>query len=179
MGSKGVPLLAVLGVAILINAPAWVSVTVGQSLGRPALVAASQVVHLLTLVVSGLLLVPRYGALGAAIAWLAGNLIGIPVLVTSVNRYVLGYRTTTMLRESLLRPLAAASFTLLVAYLLRPIVHGWVTLGLACLGVLVFYLALAYRASLNLKDREIFKIFFSDSYQALLRTGRRIAKSQI
>lgn len=179
MGSNGGPVLAVLGVAILINAPAWVSVTVGQSLGRPALVAASQVVHLLTLVVSGLLLVPRYGAFGAALAWLAGNLIGIPVLVFLVNRYVLAYRTTTMLRESLLRPLTAASITMLVAYLISPIVHGWVTLGLACGGVLVFYLALAYRASLNIEDREIFKLFISNRYAALLRASPRIVKSQI
>lgn len=179
MGSNGGPVLAVLGVAILINAPAWVSVTVGQSLGRPALVAASQVVHLLTLIVCGLIFVPRYGAFGAALAWLAGNLIGIPVLVFLVNRYVLACRTATMLRESLLRPLIAASVTLLVALVVKPLVHGWVTLGLACLSVTGFYLALAYRAALNLEDREIFKTFIANRYHALLRPSPKVAKSQI
>lgn len=179
MGSNGGPVLTVLGVAILINAPAWVSVTVGQSLGRPALVAASQVIHLLTLIVFGVILVPRYGAFGAALAWLAGNVVGIPVLVLLVNRYVLAFRTATMLRESLLRPLVAASATLVVAYLLKPIVSGWVTLGVACVIVTGFYLALAYRASLNLEDREILKTFISNRYQALLKPGPKVAKSQI
>src|SRR5581483_3442516 len=64
MGANGGPVLAVLAVAVLINAPAWVTVTAGQSLGRPALVAFAQFVHLIVLVASGLLLVPRYGALG-------------------------------------------------------------------------------------------------------------------
>ena len=179
MGINGGPVLAVLGVAILVNAPAWVSVTVGQSLGRPALVAASQVMHLITLIVCGIICVPRYGALGAAIAWLAGNLIGIPVLVFLVNRYVLSCRTTTMLRESLLRPLVAASLTLLMAYLIKPMVHGWLTLGLACGGVTIFYLALAYRASLNLADKEIFKTFIVNRYHAVLRSSPKVAKSQI
>lgn len=179
MGSNGGPVLAVLAVAILINAPAWVSVTVGQSLGRPALVAASQVIHLVTLIVCGLILVPRYGAFGAALAWLAGNIIGIPVLVFLVNRYVLTLRTATMLRESLLRPFIAASLTLVVAFLLKPIVHGWATLGLACAIVTGFYLAVAYRASLSVSDREIFKTFISNRYQAMLRPEPKVAKGQI
>lgn len=179
MGSNGGPVLAVLGVAILINAPAWVSVTVGQSLGRPALVAASQVIHLFTLIVCGLIFVPRYGAFGAALAWLAGNIIGIPVLVFLVNRYVLALRTATMLRESLLRPLIAASLTLVVAFSLKPIVHGWVTLGLACAIVTGFYLALAYRASLNVSDRQIFRSFIVNRYQAVLRPSPKVAKSPI
>jgi len=95
-------------------------------------VAASQVLHLITLIVCGLIFVPPFGAFGAALAWLAGNLIGIPVLVFLVNRYVLKFRTVTMLRESLLRPVVVASITLLIAYLIKPMVHGWLTLGLAC-----------------------------------------------
>jgi O-antigen/teichoic acid export membrane protein len=179
MGTYGGPVLAVLAVAILINAPAWVSVTVGQSLGRPALVAASQMIHLLALIVSGVILVPRYGAFGAGLAWLAGNAIGIPVLVFLVNRHVLGLRTLTMLRESLLRPVCAASLSLAVALLLKPIVSGWLTLVLACTVVTGFYLAIAYRASLNVGDREMFKTFVVNRYQAALRAAPKIAKNQI
>jgi O-antigen/teichoic acid export membrane protein len=179
MGSQGGPVLAVLAVAILINAPAWVSVTVGQSLGRPALVAVSQVVHLFALIACGLIFVPRYGALGAALAWLSGNAIGIPLVVLLVNRHVVGLRTTTLLRASLLRPLAAASLTMAVAVLLKPMVHGWVSLSLACALVTVLYLAVAYRASLNVTEREIFKTFVSNYYQTMLGPGPKVVKSQV
>ena len=179
MGRNGGPVLAVLAIAILVNAPAWVSVTVGQSLGRPALVAGSQVIHLVALIGGGLILVPRYGAFGAALAWLGGNLIGIPVLVFLVNRYVLGLGTVAMLRESLLRPMVAAALALAVAILLRPMVHGWVWLSLASATVTGFYLAIAYRASLNHSDRDIFKTFISSRYQSALRTEPKVAKSQI
>src|SRR5688572_22480551 len=64
MSREGGPVLAVLAAAILINAPAYVCVMVGQSLGRPSLVTAAQVIHLIALIVGGLIFVPRYGAFG-------------------------------------------------------------------------------------------------------------------
>jgi O-antigen/teichoic acid export membrane protein len=179
MGRNGGPVLAVLAIAILVNAPAWVSVTVGQSLGRPALVAGSQVIHLVALIVGGLILVPGYGAFGAALAWLGGNLVGIPVLVFLVNRQVLALSTITMVRETLLRPIVAATLTLLVALLLRPMINGWVSLVLASGAVTGFYLAVAYRASLNDGDRDIFKSFVSSRYQSALHREPKVAKSQI
>jgi O-antigen/teichoic acid export membrane protein len=179
MSTHGGPVLAVLAVAILINAPAWVSVTAGQSLGRPALVAGSQAIHLLALIASGVILVPRYGALGAALAWLAGNVIGIPVLVFLVNRHVLALRTLTMIRESLLRPVCAAGLALAIALLLKPMVSGWFTLVLACAVVTGFYLAIAYRASLSAGDREMFRSFVLSRYEAVVRPRPGIAKSQI
>ncbi|MFL6275644.1 MAG: oligosaccharide flippase family protein, partial [Blastocatellia bacterium] len=129
MSRYGGPALAVLAVAVLVNAPAWVCVTVGQSLGRPSLVSLAQVFHFATLVVCGLVFVPHYGALGAAIAWLAGNLIGIPILMMLVNRYVLAFSTAKMLKEAFGRPVLAAAAVFLMAFAMKPLVHGWVSLA--------------------------------------------------
>jgi O-antigen/teichoic acid export membrane protein len=165
MSRNGGPILACLAVAVLINAPAWVSVTVGQSMGRPALVAISQMIHLAALIVCGLILVPFYGAFGAALAWLAGNCIGIPVLVLLVNRYALSISTAQMLKGALLRPFAAMCFTLGLAIMLKPLVHGALSLALAAAAVTAFYAALTYLITLNLKDKEIFKSFVADRYR--------------
>ena len=57
MSQNGGPVLSVLAIAMMINAPAYVCVTVGQSLGRPALVAAAprdlvNAIHKLVLLLS-------------------------------------------------------------------------------------------------------------------------------
>ena len=134
-------------------------------MGRPALVAISQLLHLAALIVCGLILVPFYGAFGAALAWLAGNCIGIPVLVLLVNKYALSFSTAEMLKSALLRPFAAMCFALLVAIMLKPLVHGVLSLALAAIAVTAFYAALTYLITLNLKDKEIFKSFVADRYR--------------
>lgn len=179
MARFGGPVLAVLAGAVLINAPAWVSVTIGQSMGRPALVAAAQVVHLVALVISGLILVPLHGAFGAALAWLAGNVVGIPILVFLVNRYVLGFRASQMLKESLLRPVIAGAITLGVALVLKPIVHGAVSLSLASLLVSCVYLPLAYLVAFNHEDQNIIKTFAVTRYHAIFRSVPAIAKERV
>jgi O-antigen/teichoic acid export membrane protein len=159
MASNGGPVLMVLAVALLINGPAWVTVTVGQSLGRPGVVAAAQVIHLGALILFGLWLVPLYGAFGAAVAWLAGNLIGVPVLLTLVNRQTLGMRTPAMLRAAAMRPLLVTLSALLLAFALKPLVHGFISLIGAALIVVGFYAALAYWQALTSIDRGVIKTF--------------------
>ena len=179
MSRNGGPVLALLAVAVLINAPAWVSVTVGQSMGRPAVVAAAQLIHLVALISCGLIFVPLYGAFGAALAWLAGNCIGIPALVLLVNKYALSFSAKRMLKESLLRPFLGACLTLAVAIILKPIVHGVLTLAVASMVVTSFYALLTYLITFNLKDKEIFKTFVADRYHALMRWAPKVVKEQV
>lgn len=179
MARFGGPVLMALSLAVLINAPAWVSVTIGQSLGRPALIAAAQVIHLAALIISGVILVPLHGAFGAALAWLAGNIVGIPVLVFLVNKYVLGFKTAQMLRQSLLCPVVAGALTLGVALALKPIVHGAVSLVLVSLIISLVYLAVAYLLAFNAEDQKMIKSFATDRYQTMFRRAPAIAKEQI
>lgn len=176
MARIGGPVLAVLAVAVLINAPAWVSVTIGQSLGRPALVLAAQLVHLVVLIISGLIFIPAYGAFGAALAWLAGNVIGIPMLVFLINRYILAFSTPQMLKKSLLRPLVAAALTLGAALALKPIVHGAVSLVFAGSLVSCVYLLVAYVIAFNIDDQNMIKTFTINTYQRMFRIAPAIAR---
>lgn len=179
MARFGGPVLTVLAVAVLMNAPAWVSVTIGQSLGRPALVAAAQVANLVALIISGLIFIPAYGAFGAALAWLAGNIVGIPTVVFLVNRYVLAFSTPQMLKESLLRPVVAAVLTLGAALALKPIVHGAVSLAIASILVSSVYLAVAYVIAFNAEDQNMIKTFAISQYKTMFRGAPAIAKEQI
>lgn len=179
MGRNGGPVLAVLGVAVLINAPAWVSVTVGQSLGKPALVAAAQLIHLVALIVCGVIFVPRYGAFGAALAWLAGNVIGIPILVLFVNRYVLDFRSVKMFKQTLARPCIAVAITLLAALGLMPLVSGVASLVAAVAIVSALYIVLAYLMAFDTKDQKLIKTFALSRYRAIFRGAPDIAKGEI
>jgi O-antigen/teichoic acid export membrane protein len=175
MARNGGPPLAVLAVAVFINAPAWVSVTMGQSLGRPALVAAAQVVHLLVLIASGLILVPHYGALGAALAWLAGNLVGIPVLVLLINRRVLELGVARMLREAVARPLIVTALASALAVALKPLVAGPVSLALIAAAVALVCLALGFAVGLDSRDQSLVKSFAVTRYHALFRLTPHVA----
>jgi O-antigen/teichoic acid export membrane protein len=176
MARNGGPPLAVLAVAVLINAPAWVTVTMGQSLGRPALVAGAQFVHLLVLIAGGLILVPHYGALGAALAWLAGNLIGIPVLVLLVNRRVLELSGARMLKDALARPLLVTALASVLAAALKPMVAGLVSLALTAAVVTLVFLALAFAVALDSRDQHTVKSFVVTRYHALFRMTPNIAE---
>jgi O-antigen/teichoic acid export membrane protein len=178
MGASGGPVLAVLAVATLINAPAWVTVTVGQSLGKPGWVAAAQAVHLLVLILCGLLWIPHYGAFGAASAWLAGNAVGIPVLVFLINRQVLALRFMRMWRASLWRPLLVSLLAMSAALALKPIVHGAVSLAAVSAIVTGCYLLLAYRVALDLNDQIILKGFTHHRFQSFWSSTPKIAKGQ-
>ena len=178
MAHSGGPPLAVLAIAVFVNAPAWVTVTMGQSLGRPALVAAAQVVHLLVLILSGLVLVPHYGALGAALAWLAGNLVGIPVLVLLVNRRVLELGAARMLKEAIARPLVVTALASALAVALKPLVAGLASLVLIAAAVALVCLGLGFAVGLDSRDQSIVKSFVVTRYHALFRLTPKVAEEK-
>jgi O-antigen/teichoic acid export membrane protein len=161
MGRNGGPVAAVLAFGLLINAPAWVSVTIGQSMGRPGLIAWSQVIALIVLVVSGVLLIPEYGARGAAWSWLLSNLIGIPVLVLLVNAQVLKLSSRRMLMAALAKPAMVTLVVLSLAWLLHRYVDGWISLVIASAIIGVAYSAVAYRFAFDERDRTTMRTFAS------------------
>lgn len=80
--------LAVLSVAMLVNVGCGNVQTLLLMSGRSGLHLAATVTGLATNVVAGVLLVPRYGALGAAISWSAGIVVE-NALATAAARRVL------------------------------------------------------------------------------------------
>jgi O-antigen/teichoic acid export membrane protein len=86
-----------------------------------------------------LLLVPRLGIEGAAIAFFINNVTQTVLFIFYASRRFAEVRPGQLIRESLLRPLAAAIVIGVVAWQLRPLVHGAVSLVVAVLGLMVLY----------------------------------------
>ncbi len=155
------PVLAVLAAAILVNAPAWVSVITAQSLGFSALVARAQLVHFAALIVAGLALIPAHGALGAAYAWLAGNLVGIGSLVYLITTVAVRVRLREFLMDTLPKPLLVGILSVVVAVALDPLVSSWSSLAICSMVVLGTNGILAYFVAFDLEERSLAKSFLS------------------
>jgi len=168
------PVLAVLAVAILINAPAWVSVITAQSLGFSALVARAQLIHFAVLIAAGITLIPAHGALGAAYAWLAGNVVGIGCIVYLITTVALRLRLREFLMGTLPKSLLVGLFSLVVAVALDSRVSSWPSLVICSMIVLGTNGVFAYFVALDREERSLAKSFFTSHFDAAReRTPKR------
>jgi O-antigen/teichoic acid export membrane protein len=163
------PVLAVLAAAILVNAPAWVSVTTAQSLGFSALVARAQLIHLVALIAAGFALIPTRGAHGAAFAWLVGNLVGISYLVYLITRVAVRLRLSEFLMDTLPKPSLVGILSLVVALTLDPSVSSWSSLVICTMVVLSTNAILTYWVAFDREERSLAHSFLSSHF---LRSSR-------
>jgi O-antigen/teichoic acid export membrane protein len=167
------PVLTVLAAAILVNAPAWVSVIIAQSLGFSALVARAQLVHLAVLILAGLALIPAHGALGAAYAWLAGNLVGIGCLVYLITTVAVRLRLRELLMDALPKPLLVGLLSLAVAVALDPLVSSWLSLVICSLVVLGANGISTYFVAFDPEERSLATSFLSSHFRPRSRTDAK------
>jgi O-antigen/teichoic acid export membrane protein len=167
------PVLTVLAAAILVNAPAWVSVMAAQSLGFSALVARAQLVHLAVLIVAGLALIPAHGALGAAYAWLAGNVVGIGCLVYLITTVAVRLRLREFLMDTLPKPLLVGILSLVIAVALDSRVSSWPSLVICSMVVLGANGIFTYFVAFDREERGLAKSFVSSLFR---RRSRADAK---
>jgi O-antigen/teichoic acid export membrane protein len=162
--------LAVLSVAMLVNVGCGNVQTLLLMSGRSGLHLAATVTGLATNLVAGALLIPRYGALGAAISWSAGIVLE-NVLATAAARHILHrplWITAPTASGWLHSPLGAAGGVLAAVGMAGAIGmvvggRGLVGLGVA-LGVLVVGIGVALsRARVRAAVRDVV---------AVLRPGR-------
>jgi O-antigen/teichoic acid export membrane protein len=99
-----------------------------------------------------LLLVPRLGIEGAAIAFFINNVTQTLFFIFYASRRFAQVRPGQLIRESLLRPLGAAIVIGVVAWQLRPLVYGAVSLVVAVTGLMVLYAVLVRIVSAVTKD---------------------------
>ena len=167
------PVLTVLAAAILVNAPAWVAVVAAQSLGFSALVARVQLIHLAALIVAGLALIPARGALGAAYAWLGGNVLGIGCLVYLTTTVVVRIRLRQFLMDTLPKPFLVGILTLVVAVALDSHVSSWPSLVICSMVVLGANGILAFFLALDRDERSLAKSFLSSQFRRGSHAGAK------
>jgi O-antigen/teichoic acid export membrane protein len=136
---EGSTTLRWLAVAFLIHAISVVPIIVSEGVGKPEVNNGFAVASAVVTVPLVLLLVPRLGIVGAAIAFFVSSVtLTVPFIFYASRRFAqVGIRQ--LVSESLLRPFIAAALAGAVGALMRPFVTGLGSLLLAILLVSALY----------------------------------------
>jgi O-antigen/teichoic acid export membrane protein len=139
---KGALTLQVLAVGYGINIFSTIPAIASDSLGRPGVTTAFSLVSAGLNIALSLILIPRYGIVGAALAIAINSATLVPYFVWYVHRHVLGFPIRTVVTQSIAGPAAAAALAWVPMVLLRETVDSRSTLALALALGFCAYLAL-------------------------------------
>ena len=145
--------LRMLALATLISSSAWTSVTAAKGAGRPDIPAKVQVLQAVINVIFCLLLIPRWGINGAAVAWLIHHIVGIPVIIWITNRQVLKMPNLDFIKGGLGMPLAVGGMTPCLLIPFRSLMSSLTTLLGLFVSIGIVYAIVTYFAVLDVKDR--------------------------
>ncbi|HKV31589.1 MAG TPA: oligosaccharide flippase family protein [Candidatus Dormibacteraeota bacterium] len=139
--------------ALLIQSVAIIPVTFCEAMGKPEINNSFAVASALIHIPLVLLLVPRFGITGAAIALFLNSATQTVVFIIYASRTLFHVGLGELLRTTLVRPLAAATMTAALAYLAaRPLIHNRLTLILALAFLPIVYLGVAFLFSAITRD---------------------------
>jgi len=158
--------LRLLALATLVSSSAWTSVTAAKGAGRPDIPAKVQVLQAAINVIFCLLLIPRWGINGAAVAWLIHHLIGIPLIIGITNREVVKMPNLEFIKGGLGIPLVVGGTIPCLLIPFRPFMSDLTVLISSFVFIGIVYAIVAYFAILDAKDRSS----ASDYLHHLLRT---------
>jgi O-antigen/teichoic acid export membrane protein len=134
LASTAAPLLRVLAAGTLLNGLMWTPYHIQLAFGWTSLTVKVNTVAVAILIPALLWMVPRYGALGAAYAWLALNAGYVAFSVHFMHRRVLQHEKWRWYIRDLLIPLAAAAVAVALFGSLLPDEAGaFAVLAVVCL----------------------------------------------
>jgi O-antigen/teichoic acid export membrane protein len=128
------------GLSALVGIPGQASDATGHQRWTAAFAAASAAIQL----VLALILVPRYGAIGAAVALVINTVTQGSIFVWLVQHRFLQIGTRTVFVQAVLRPLLAAAGLAAFVLLTRDHLQGTVSLVLAVVAAAVIYGGLTF-----------------------------------
>ena len=142
VSSLATPAMRWLAAAFLIQAMAAIAAAVTEGLGRPEInngfAVASGLIHVPLV----LILVPRFGITGAAIAVFINSASQTLLFVAVAAHTSARIRFRDLLGTSLLRPVVAGGVAGIALWILRPAVHDlWSLVAVAAAGALVYVAA--------------------------------------
>lgn len=148
---QGALVLQLLTLGFLFNCFTFVPYQVMQSTHHAETAAKGIAAYTVLNLALFVLLIPPFGNLGAACAFLFAQVLFVPFFVGKANR-LLGVRWTAVIQFSYLRPLFAGAVGAAACWLCRPWVHSFISLALAV--ALGFGVYSAATLILVLDDRE-------------------------
>jgi O-antigen/teichoic acid export membrane protein len=154
--------LQALAVGYGINIFSTIPAITSDSLGRPGVTAAFSVASAALNVCLSLLLIPRFGILGAALAITINSVVLVPYFLLYVHRHVLAVPVALVVRRSIAGPLAAAALSWVPMLMLRELVGGPGTLVLALMLGFCAYLVMTLVVRVyDATDREVARAYLA------------------
>jgi O-antigen/teichoic acid export membrane protein len=154
--------LQALAVGYGINIFSTIPAITSDSLGRPGVTAAFSVASAALNVCLSLLLIPRFGILGAALAITINSVVLVPYFLLYVHRHVLAVPVALVVRRSIAGPLAAAALSWVPMLMLRGLVNGPATLVLALVLGFCAYLVMTLVVRVyDATDREVARAYLA------------------
>jgi O-antigen/teichoic acid export membrane protein len=157
--SQGALTLSVLAIGFLINSFSCVAYQVLQSTHHAAIAARASLVHMILNLTLYVLLIPRFGILGAAFGFLIAQLLFVPWFIGTKN-CLLGVGWGRLLRSGFFPALISATLSATVCFTIGPFVLSFFTLIGAVLIGLVVYTAIGIPLILDDKDRAAIRLLF-------------------
>jgi O-antigen/teichoic acid export membrane protein len=149
---EGTAVLSLLALGFLINSFSYVPYQVLQSTRHADTAATAIAAYAVLNVTLFLILIPRFGVVGAAAGFLIAQLIFVPLFMNRANQ-LLGVRWKLVLGVSYFRPLLATSLAGAVCWVCRPSVSSFSTLAAAvAIGLTVYALSVVL-AVVDLRER--------------------------
>lgn len=136
--AKGATALMFLGAATFLNAASAVATVSALGVGRAWMPAGFAIASSIINLILNLILIPRFGIDGAALAALLPQVLVVPVFVCVVTR-MLKFSQWQLFSHGYLRPFLSASIQVTVLLIFRKYVNSMITLGLLCLASLGVY----------------------------------------
>jgi O-antigen/teichoic acid export membrane protein len=154
---KGAPVLILVALGFLLNSFSFVAYQVWQSTHRVNFAARASLIYSLLNLTAFLVLIPRFGILGAAAGFLISQALFVPWFVHRTN-VMLGVRWGELLMSSYLGSFASAGVAGLVCLTLLGLLHSLVSLVVAVGVGAVVYMSLSAVLVLDQRDRDAVRL---------------------
>jgi O-antigen/teichoic acid export membrane protein len=166
----GTVILQLLASGFLFNTLCHVPSVVAMGIGRPWIAARYSLINAVLNVAGFLLLIPRYGAVGAAWGFFLSQLVLVLPYVWEVNR-LLAVSWRSLISTAYLRPLTCGLGTVALLAILRPCVDSLLKVFLCCGAGLSAYALLAVVFAIDRRERsgvfaQLLRVFRSRSHGA-------------
>jgi O-antigen/teichoic acid export membrane protein len=155
---QGAVALCIIGIATFMNAITAVPTVTSLGVGRPWMPSVFSTASSVASLAANLLLIPRYGVNGAALALLLSELVGGAPFIYLINRR-LGVTPLRFISDVVARPFVCTMAQLLVLLAARNYINGLISLIVAALiSVLVFGLCALFVAMTTDERRALFAL---------------------
>ncbi len=134
---------------------AYTSVVAAQGLNRPDIPAKFQLGEAFLNVGLCFLLIPRWGIVGAALAWSSYRFILIPLLIFIVSHFLLHISVRQLLNYSFVKPLIIGIGIMVLAFFLTALIKSLLSLILTFVLLSMLYFLIVYFWDLEDMDKNL------------------------